>query len=97
MNGMTAPREPFTTQDLYTAAACMVAGHSLTIIKLDNGRARFEFPAEAATAAQTFELGVAGPLLVYASALRRLKKLINQPATHPIDEVNYHVPARRSR
>jgi len=92
---MSAP--PFTTQDLYTAAACMVAGHPLTIVKMDNGRARFEFPAEAAAAAQTFELGVAGPLLVYASALRRLKKLINQPTIQPIDEVNFNASARRPR
>lgn len=89
--------DPFTTQDLYIAAACVIAGHPVTVVRLENGRNRFEFPAAAITTAQAYELGFTGPLLVYANALRRLKKqMFNPPATQPTSEVPSHVNARRN-
>jgi len=80
--------DPFTTQDLYIAAACVIAGHPVTVVRLENGRNRFEFPSAAITTAQAYELGSTGPLLVFANALRRLKKqMFNTPATQPTNEV----------
>jgi hypothetical protein len=88
--------DTFTTQDLYVAAACVIAGHPVTVVRLDSGRNRFEFAATAAEAALAYELGSTGPLLVFANALRRLKKQMhNTPATQPSGEVPSNVNAHR--
>jgi hypothetical protein len=56
--------ESFSTQDLYVAAACLIDGHSVTVVRLDNGCNRFDFPTAASQTAQAYELGSTGPLLV---------------------------------
>jgi hypothetical protein len=87
--------ESFSTQDLYVAAACLIAGHSVTVVRLDNGRNRFDFPAAARQTAQAYELGSTGPLLVFANALRALKRQMNrQPSNQPTIEVPRHDNAR---
>jgi len=58
--------ELFSTQDLYVAAACLIAGHAVTVVRLENGRNRFEFPSAATQTANAYELGATGPLLVFA-------------------------------
>lgn len=80
--------EPYSTQDLYEAAACLIQGHAVTVVRLPNGRNRFDFPPAAAKTADAYALGMTGPLLVYANALRSLKKqMYNTPANQPTSEV----------
>lgn len=90
--------ESFSTQDLYVAAACLIAGHPVAVVRLDNGRNRFDFPAVAAQTAQSYELGSTGPLLVFANALRSLKKQMHStPANQPTSEVHASVNSRSNR
>jgi hypothetical protein len=88
--------DPYSTQDLYEAAACLLHGHPVTVVRLPNGRARFDFPAAATETARAYALGLTGPLLVYGNALRRLKKQMNEPTTQLTTEATNH-DARRLR
>jgi hypothetical protein len=69
--------EPFVTSDLYSAAACLAAGFSVTLIPVSPSKYKFACNPQAQVAAYEYFHGGLVPARLYAGALTDLETLMH--------------------